>query len=66
MGKWNEEGVPNLNLSSADLKKSKLVSKSEKNVNKGKTKDELMDNLQGGVLRGDNEFHVSKDISPRS
>ncbi|SDZ58766.1 hypothetical protein SAMN05421736_11962 [Evansella caseinilytica] len=30
MGKWNEEGTPNLNLSSADLKASKLVSKKSK------------------------------------
>ncbi|MFA9559623.1 hypothetical protein ACERII_20130 [Evansella sp. AB-rgal1] len=30
MTKWNEEGVPNLNLTSVDLKNSKLISKKER------------------------------------
>lgn len=61
MGKWNEEGVPNLNLTSADIKASKLVTKkevkehefSEELSDGGERNEAIEDQIQGGILRGD-------------
>ncbi|MCD8511202.1 MAG: hypothetical protein LRY73_15915 [Bacillus sp. (in: Bacteria)] len=61
MKKWNEEGVPNLNLTSADIKASKLVSKkdvkerefSEELSGGGERNEAIEEQIQGGIVRGD-------------
>lgn len=63
MKKWNEEGVPNLNLTSTELKASKLVSKkevkdhefSEELADGGERNETIEDLIQGGIVRGDEE-----------